>query len=304
MTDKQLLEQALEALELANYKVADYCNGYTIEEVDDAITAIKQALAAPMQEPSEWQKIECPICGDMAIAKDIPAASVHQCMEHGECFGGKCIYTTPPAAAVQEPVAWRWMPAPYWKQWVYSDDGERVEEAKRFMGDGGVQPLYTTPPAAPVQDSTCNETLRTQGKAYPRTCKKCGLGPCVGKPTSDITPPAYDQGWKDGYKHGAWANTAAPVQEPVAIHQFRSPHSSDWYDGIPDHHDGHGPYEVRTLYIATPAAQRQWVGLTLDEIDLLEELYAPPVHPDFVNDASHCLELIRHVEAKLKEKNT
>ena len=30
------------------------------------------------------------------------------------------------------------------------------------------------------QDSTCNNTLRAQGKAYPRTCKKCGLGPCVG----------------------------------------------------------------------------------------------------------------------------
>jgi len=44
-----------------------------------------------------------------------------------------------------EPVAWRWMPAPYWKQWVYSDDGERVAEAKHFMSDGGVQPLYTTP---------------------------------------------------------------------------------------------------------------------------------------------------------------
>jgi hypothetical protein len=51
-------------------------------------------------------------------------------------------------------------------------------------------------------------------------------------------------------------------------------------------------------------SKREWVGLTDDEIDLLEELYAPPVHPDFVNDASHCLELIRHVEAKLKEKNT
>ena len=49
--------------------------------------------------------------------------------------------------------------------------------------------------------------------------------------------------------------------------------------------------------------QREWVGLTMDEIDLLEELYAPPVHPDFTNDSSHCLELIRHVEAKLKEKN-
>jgi len=29
--------------------------------------------------------------------------------------------------------------------------------------------------------STCNETLRLQNKPYPRTCKKCGLGPCVGK---------------------------------------------------------------------------------------------------------------------------
>ena len=41
---------------------------------------------------------------------------------------------------------------------------------------------------------------------------------------------------------------AQDEQEPVAIHQFRSPHCADWYDGIPDHHDGHGPYEVRTLY--------------------------------------------------------
>jgi hypothetical protein len=48
---------------------------------------------------------------------------------------------------------------------------------------------------APVQDSTCNETLRVQGKAYPRTCKKCGLGPCVGKPKSVTTPPAAQKPW-------------------------------------------------------------------------------------------------------------
>ncbi len=34
--------------------------------------------------------------------------------------------------------------------------------------------------SAHVQDSTCSETLRAQGKAYPRTCRKCGLGPCIG----------------------------------------------------------------------------------------------------------------------------
>jgi hypothetical protein len=53
-------------------------------------------------------------------------------------------------------------------------------------------------------------------------------------------------------------------QEPVAVHQFRSPHCSDWYDGYPDHHDlaGHGPYEIRTLYTTPP--QRK--PLTMDEI--------------------------------------
>jgi hypothetical protein len=25
---------------------------------------------------------------------------------------------------------------------------------------------------------TCQQTLRAEGKAYPRTCQECGLGPC------------------------------------------------------------------------------------------------------------------------------
>ena len=36
------------------------------------------------------------------------------------------------------------------------------------------------------------------------------------------------------------------------IHQFRSLYCADWYDGVPDHHDGHGPYETRTLYTTPP----------------------------------------------------
>jgi hypothetical protein len=51
--------------------------------------------------------------------------------------------------------------------------------------------------SAPVQDSTCNENLRAQDKAYPRTCKKCGKGPCIGAPKQPPSQPA-------------------PVQEPVA----------------------------------------------------------------------------------------
>jgi hypothetical protein len=44
----------------------------------------------------------------------------------------------------------------------------------------------------PVQDSTCNETLRAQGKAYPRTCRKCGKGPCIGAPKQ---LPAAQRQW-------------------------------------------------------------------------------------------------------------
>lgn len=41
--------------------------------------------------------------------------------------------------------------------------------------------------AKPEQDSTCSITLRLQGKPYPRTCKKCGLGPCIAQPTAQRT---------------------------------------------------------------------------------------------------------------------
>ena len=52
-------------------------------------------------------------------------------------------------------------------------------------------------------------------------------------------------------------------QESVAVHQFRNRYVTDWYDGVPDHQDGHGPYEVRTLY-TFPQAQRK--PLTDEEI--------------------------------------
>jgi cytochrome c5 len=58
--------------------------------------------------------------------------------------------------------------------------------------------------AAPVQDSTCRETLRAQGKAYPRTCKKCGKGPCIGAPKQPPAQPAVPD-----------ALTSADIQEHI-----------------------------------------------------------------------------------------
>jgi hypothetical protein len=49
--------------------------------------------------------------------------------------------------------------------------------------------------------------------------------------------------------------------------------------------------------------QRTWVGLTDEEIEVIEVLRAPPVHPDFV-DCDDWVEFARAIENKLRELNT
>ena len=86
--------------------------------------------------------------------------------------------------------------------------------------------------------------------------------------------------------------------EPVAIHQYRSPHCADWYDGIPDHHDGHGPYEVRTLYTTPQPKQEQ--GEPVIEIEFLDWVHPKiGVMPVVVEGGKPLI-----LRAKLKEKNT
>jgi hypothetical protein len=82
----------------------------------------------------------------------------------------------------------------------------------------------------------------------------------------------------------------APVQKPVA---WANPNDLKNFD-MKVRTNG-GPLHTVPLCLCTPpAAQRQWVGLTHDEfIDLCEEA------GNFGSGS-----LIRHIEAKLKEKNT
>jgi hypothetical protein len=48
--------------------------------------------------------------------------------------------------------------------------------------------------------------------------------------------------------------------------------------------------------------KRPWVGLTDGEIEVIEALKAPPVHPDFI-DCDDWMDFARAIESKLKEKN-
>ena len=172
--------------------------------------------------------------------------------------------------------------------------------------------------SAPVQDSTCNNSLREQGKAYPRTCKKCGLGPCIAlanlaldkkaenalelglnyKPVAWNTgvPPLYPE-MKDGETISVEYTTlpaqpAPTVQEPVAGQPLPCPFCGhiglDFGDGetyrwgiascggcgascmdvrreYPDQGQWHTE-AIAEWNKRSPAAQRQWVGLTDAEI--------------------------------------
>ena len=61
----------------------------------------------------------------------------------------------------------------------------------------------------PEPDSTCSNALRIQHKPYPRTCKKCGLGPCV-----ELAQQALDKKAENARELGLDYEPAQ--QEPVA----------------------------------------------------------------------------------------
>ena len=118
MTDKktEALKLALEALECI---WDDGLDGYPESMHSKAITAIREALA---EHPAQQQQ--------------------QQCMEHGECFGGECIYpATQPAQ--QEPVAYAvyhrmgGSKTLHWPE-QHSEDGDHNEYQ--------LVPLYTSPP--------------------------------------------------------------------------------------------------------------------------------------------------------------
>jgi hypothetical protein len=112
-----------------------------------------------------------------------------------------------------------------------------------------IKQALAVPVQEPVQDSTCNETLRGQGKAYPRTCKKCGLGPCIGAPKQPPAQPAPVQKRPQNCGTG-YCSCVECVMEPAPVQEPMHPDIKKLYE---DYFD--------KCFRDSSLPQRTWVGL-------------------------------------------
>ena len=172
MTDKQLLEQALEALENTTP------TGFNMERDKQffaSIAALRTAIkAAEKQEPVAFQVIRGELCyksqdDDQSYGMWCPVTP-HTDLPFVD---GTEFYTTPPAqpAPVQEPFCF-----------VYVENGEEYFAPKGAYVADNAQPLYTTPPA---QEFTCSTGL------------------CHYKPAAQPAVPLTDEQKRDLIKKSA-----------------------------------------------------------------------------------------------------
>ena len=262
MTTEETLDLALEVLQI-NLKLLEKINPYKGQEdllsdsldlTHKAITAIKQARSAPVCNPHP----KAPHGFNRSASH---SADRYVC----DCEGWDA-YDAGYQAGIED--TYKRMDALDKKAENARELGLDYEPAdgtqvSKVWWDGEklmAKPIPLVDFYRPVQDSTCSETLRAQGKAYPRTCRKCGKGPCIGAPKPPPAQPAPAPGYCKHCKQYS-------IEEPL------------------------------------PAAQRQWVGLTDEEIDKTPcELYAPDQGGMTMEEGLQVY--ARAIEAKLKEKNT
>ena len=111
----------------------------------------------------------------------------------------------------------------------------------------------------------------------------------------DYLKHALEEEWRNGYRVGKKDALAQTEQEPVG-----------WYDSISGEIDFTFYKPIRKpsspsaewipVYTAPP--KREWVGLTVDEIDK----FMPYCHSEF--DLAEFRTFASEIEAKLKERNT
>jgi hypothetical protein len=306
-TQLNAMKQALEALELV-YATCDWHTddgNEAMQKASAAITSLRTAIEqaekqepAPVQEPTKLKPEDVIVetysdqqGGFMLrlqngvrlthkptgiVVECNTERSQHRNREHAWHELERRLYTTPPAAPVQEPVAWvDWVNAVMSQAQVFAstwslvggrfDDGsayDQAEEAKQEL-----RTMLANPPAAqPAPDHIPDATKMVAAPVQD------GVGGCA------MCGAAYeDQVIKAPLEPAAWADMGTRAVDNDA--------GLSW---TPGH------FHTTPLYTTQPATQRQWAVP-----DTMKVSTAPSY--EFANGWNACVAAIK---AKLKEKNT
>jgi hypothetical protein len=165
--------------------------------------------------------------------------------------------------SVQEPVAWEDVLGAIARGWTHPENAQKPMDVQLAVAIAKeIQDMYTTPPAAPDLQAELDATNRQV----------------------EILSDALAESRRE-------VAALKAVQEPVA---WRTYTGRGYYiiDLTFEEAQKNWPdRQHQPLYTTPPAAQRQWVGLTDEEMQALWDRYAH-------------MEMMRAIEAKLKEKNT
>jgi len=309
---KEVMQQALEALEEheGNYKLGK--SG--CERQEKAITAIKEALAQPVQEPAH---------GDIRALKH----RIHEL--EGEVIGYKQILQEAETAPlpVQEPVGDEWTPCMKLPVVVHVRQQRPGEtHVSTREGIAAVEPddlimkgvsgeeypigrvifeqtysLNTTPPAeSPVQEPV---SMRMPKVGDRIVCfEDESLGEVVSLTAGGSPDITFDDGSRGTYMLSEFAElfgyvtppaAAQPEQEPVAFYHPQN----GFYWAKPTRIFAPTVVDVPPipLYTTLPAAQRPWQGLTPEDLAQIDT-------DEFWQVGNH-MAIAMAVEDKLKERN-
>ena len=117
------------------------------------------------------------------------------------------------------------------------------------------------------QDSTCSNALRIQHKAYPRTCKKCGLGPCV-----ELAQQALDKKAENARELGLDYEPAQ--QEPLQNNPFDcGVYLGSGKDHVIKHRISHKPAQQESVGYVAENGVVDWNGCAPP---IMTDLYTSP----------------------------
>ena len=168
MTKDEVLKLALEALESKFLFIAG--DGEAVDQRAKAITAIKEALAQPEQEPVVWMYVN-KSTHEVRFQKHMRDFVDHGAFSEVPLFSEPLANQEKTSGSLmhQKPVAWS-----YWQSCL-NDDGTQtapwVHRLSKFQPSESIinkdiTPLYTTPPQRKPLTDECQQAIRLAIKGY------------------------------------------------------------------------------------------------------------------------------------------